>query len=165
MEYDKLDLLNRTRIHSASRNCLTPIPSGFQNETSETYEMQISIGDGLYVFGFIGILILLKSLLTMINMVEDKPNDVSYTLPKHKTFTSTTIHYQNKYPVLDQKESILMTPPNSPHLFQARNSFLPSLTFFSGNRCFPPSNLAVGDQENEFRCTFSSPQGSTKSLV
>ncbi|KAE8621549.1 hypothetical protein XENTR_v10004872 [Xenopus tropicalis] len=158
----KMDLLNRTRIHSSP--CSAPIPSSFQNETSEPYETQISIGDGLYVFGFIGILILLKSLLTMINMVEDTPKDNGYTLPKHETFTSTKVHYQSKDTVLDQKGSIMVTPPNSPHLCHTRNFFVPSLTFFNGNRYFLPSNLAE-DQENERRCPFSSPVGSTKSLV
>ncbi|MEE6467914.1 hypothetical protein FKM82_008109 [Ascaphus truei] len=150
-----MELQNQTRIHSTSMNCLPQkMSSSPPNETSNKYHVPISIGDGLYVFGLIGIFIVLKSLLTIITMVENKPRDSEYVLSKCKP------PVPNKTPV-QTMESVTITTPNSPASCQKLNTSISSPALHSGNTCYPKPNLDKGGQECGGRC----PEGSTKSPV
>ncbi|KAM4045269.1 uncharacterized protein ACNLHF_009075 [Anomaloglossus baeobatrachus] len=156
--YKQTELSNGTANHSTTVKCLVQK----SNETFGDYRFTKSVGDVIYVFGFIGILIVLKSLLTKITMVENKSEDSDYVM----STCATQATYKTTLQKCTNNNNVLMTPPNSPCLAQSLSPPITSTPVsFNGNRCYPLSNLEGGHLYYTKRFLFSSPEGSTKSLV
>ncbi|XP_077150021.1 uncharacterized protein LOC143815074 [Ranitomeya variabilis] len=156
--YKQIEWSNGTAIHSATVKCLVQK----SNETFGDYRFTLSVGDGIYIFGFIGVLIVLKSLLTKITMVENKPEDSEYVMSTCSTYATYKITLQQR----TNNNNVLMTPPNSPCMVQTLSPPVTSTPVsYSGTQCYPLSNFTGGRLYYGERCLFSSPDGSTKSLV
>ncbi|XP_063806580.1 uncharacterized protein LOC134987665 [Pseudophryne corroboree] len=161
--YDQIEWSKRMNVHPSSASCVDQHSHNLPNKTLGEYRMGLSIGDGLYIFGFICVLIVLKSLLTKIMMVETKPEDSAYvitmcesppntykiTLQRHKT--------NNSVPMTSSKELCLGQTQNTA-------STRPPM-FYSGSQCFPLSNLDGADPYYGKRCPVSSLEGSANSLA
>ncbi|XP_073440728.1 uncharacterized protein [Dendrobates tinctorius] len=156
--YKQIEWSNGTAIHSATVKCLIQK----SNETFGDYRFTLSVGDGIYIFGFIGVLIVLKSLLTKITMVENKPEASEYIMSTCSTHATYKITLQKR----TNDNNVLMTPPNSPCMVQTLSPPVTSTPIsYSGTRCYPLSTFDGGRLYYGERCLFASPDGSTKSLV
>ncbi|XP_071989332.1 uncharacterized protein [Engystomops pustulosus] len=156
--YNPIDWSNDTDVHPHPVKCLVQQSRTFPNETFGDYQFTISLGDGIFIFGFICILIVLKSLLTKITMVENKPEDTEYVMTMYETPTTYKISLKK----CTNNNNYSLTPPNSPRMSTVVTS---TPVFYSGTRCCPLSNHEDGGHYYGERSVFSSPEGSTKSLV
>lgn len=126
--------------------------------------MKMSVGDSLFILGFVAILVVLKSLLTKITMVENKPEESEYVMSMCDVPTTYKITIKRRVSAVYTNATV--APPNSPSSAQEISmSILGSPVSYNGNPCCVLSNH---DRERLYygaRCLFSSPDGSTKSLV
>ncbi|XP_056416869.1 uncharacterized protein LOC130358087 isoform X2 [Hyla sarda] len=160
--HNKSEWTNATDVGTTTVKCLVQQSSKFTNESLGNHQLTLPFGHLIYIFGFIGILIVLKSLLTKIMMVENKPEDSEYIMSMCETAATYKITLQR---CTDNNKSPL-TPPNSPCMGQPLNTPVTSTpVFFSGTHCCSLSSLNGGSLYYGERCPLSSPEGSTKCLV
>ncbi|XP_040195625.1 uncharacterized protein LOC120928699 isoform X2 [Rana temporaria] len=166
LDYNLMEWSNKTQGKTSSVGCITQYPHNFLNRTTHEYGPTLSVGHSLFILGFIGILVVLKSLLTKITMVENRPDDSEYAMSMCELPTTYKITIQRRVSAVYTKRDVTATPPNSPCLGQTLSmSLIGSPVSCSGNQCY---GLSKHDRERLYygaRCLFSSPDGSAKSLV
>ncbi|KAM5181892.1 uncharacterized protein ACMZJ9_002311 [Mantella aurantiaca] len=165
VNYTVMDWSNGATGQAAPVGCLTQYPHNLSNRTTHEYRMQLSIGDGLFIFGFIGTLVVLKSLLTKITMVENKPDHSEHVMSTCESPPTYKITINRRVSVVYDKSNGKVTPPNSPGLGQALSmSLIGSPVSYNGDQCCGLSNHDKQHLYYGAQCLFSSPD-STMSLV
>ncbi|XP_029459387.1 uncharacterized protein LOC115092556 [Rhinatrema bivittatum] len=123
-------------MEALNTTVLSPAPSCFHqkasarltNQTSPKTPAQISLGDGLYIFGLIGVFIILKTLLTINTMLENQADESDHTAfqSKRKEQNIALVHGIAKAVQRVESSTILDV------------SHLPSCQTFSSSSTFVP---------------------------
>ncbi|XP_069059316.1 uncharacterized protein [Pleurodeles waltl] len=172
----KMDAKNKTTLTPTLLSCFNQrVSTVSKNQTGIKYPIQAFIGDGLYVFGLIGIFIILKTLMTLNTMLENKPDDHVFMVYNVKAEHQDTTLVQQMAKALENMECSSSLPVSSPSSCDTFSMFASSPPVHSGNGSdavftfMEPNQLSQGTSTPissvNMRTLLYSPDSSTKSLV
>ncbi|XP_078512077.1 uncharacterized protein LOC144771551 [Lissotriton helveticus] len=172
----KMDPKNKTTLPPTLLSCFNQrVSTDSKNQTGIKYPLQVFIGDGLYVFGLIGIFIILKTLMTLNTMLENKPDDHVFMIYNAEAEHHDTTLVQQMAKALENMESSSSLPVDLPTSCDTFSMFANSPPVHSGKESgdvftfMEPNQLNRGTSTPIFsinmRALLYSRDSRTKSLV
>lgn len=129
----KMDPKNKTTLPPTLLSCFNQrVSADLKNQTGIKYPLQAFIGDWLYVFGLVGIFIILKTLMTLNTMLENKPDDHVFMIYNTQAEHHDTTLVQQMAKALESMECSSSLPVGSPTSCDTFSMFASSPPVHSG---------------------------------